>query len=294
MVAWNGDSKAGLEAVKSISWSVVFWLGLVTSLTAAPVRVVSQTVGTDEMLLALAKPGQVAALSELARDPEFSAVARQARNYPSLEPNGDAESVLKFHPTLVLCADYSRPELVAQLRQAGVKVLLFDRYTTLDDVYGNLLLLGRALGTEARARQLIAKCRRRVRDLERRLRGVKPVRVIAPSIYGLIPGAGTTFQDLCDHAGAINLAATLGHLRGNAPPPVEQMLDWPVDYVVLSGTDLSAALAPFKELSPYKYMNAVKAGRAVLLKPYLLASVSFYRIDGYEELARELHPEAFR
>ena len=36
--------------------------------TRAPVRVVSQTVGTDELLLALAEPEQVAALSHLARE----------------------------------------------------------------------------------------------------------------------------------------------------------------------------------------------------------------------------------
>ena len=38
---------------------------------AGPLRVVSQTVGTDELLVALADPGQIAALSNLARDPAF-------------------------------------------------------------------------------------------------------------------------------------------------------------------------------------------------------------------------------
>lgn len=282
--------------MKSLGRLIVIWVGIAVVLSAAPapVRVVSQTVGTDELLLALAKPGQIAAFSQLARDPQFSAVAGEARKYPMLEPNGDAESVLKFRPTLVLCADYSRPELVAQLRRAGVRVLMFDHYTTLEDVYANILHLGRELGTEARAKTLIAKCRERVSDLRQRLQGAKPVRVIEPSIYGLISGADTTFQDLCDHAGAINLAATLGHLRGHAPAPAEQMLIWPVDYVVLGGTDPAAALAPFKKLSPYEFMDAVKSGRSVLLKPYLLSCVSFYRIDGYEALARALHPEAFR
>ena len=41
-------------------------------------------------------------------------------------------------------------------------------------------------------------------------------------------------------------------------------------------------------------MDAVKSGRAVLVRPYLLSCVSFHRLDGYEELARGLHPGAFR
>jgi iron complex transport system substrate-binding protein len=211
-----------------------------------------------------------------------------------LKPNGDAESVLRFRPTLVLCADYSRAELVAQLERAGVRVISFDHYMSVEDSYANLRILAHELGAEARAERLIAECRQRMGELQRRLRGVRPVRVIAPSIYGLIPGDPSTFQDLCDHAAAINLASTLGHLRGHAPPPGEQMLTWPVDYLVLGGTNLAKSLAPFRSLPPYEYMDAVKTGRAVLVHPYLLSCVSFHRIDGYEELARALHPEAFR
>jgi iron complex transport system substrate-binding protein len=62
---------------------------------------------------------------------------------------------------------------------------------------------------------------------------------------------------------------------------------------VVAGGELGAALAPFRALPPYEYMPAVREGRAVLLPPCLLASVSHYRIRGYEILARELHPEAF-
>ena len=146
----------------------------------------------------------------------------------------------------------------------------------------------------ARAERVIADCRARVRALREKLRGVPPVRVIAPSTYGVIGGAETTFQDLCDHAGAINLAATLGHLRGHQPPPDEQMLTWPVDKVVIAGDAAAAALAPFVDLPPYKFMAAVRGRRVALLAPYMLASVTQYRVDGYERLARELHPEVFK
>jgi iron complex transport system substrate-binding protein len=276
------------------AWLLLLALGAALRAAPEPVRVVSQTVGTDELLLAVAGPGQVAALSHLARSPEFSAVAGEARAYPQLALNGDAESVLKFRPTLVLCADYSRPELVAQLRRAGVRVLEFDRYQSLEDCYSNLRLLAAELGTGRRAEQVIASCRSRVASLEARLKGVRKARVMAPSTYGLIPGGQTTFQDLCDHAGAENLAVTLGHLTGNAPQPSEQMLAWPVDFVVVGGAGLASAIAPYRALPPYEFMPAVREGRAVVLPPYMLGCVSHYRIRGYEILARALHPEAFR
>lgn len=258
------------------------------------IRVISQTVGTDELLLALAEPEQIAALSHLAEESVYSAVAEEAKRYPKLTQRGDVEGLLKFSPTLVLFANYSRAELVAQVRRSGVKVLVFDHYKSLEDAYGNLRLVARELGAEAKAERLISECELRVKALRVRLRDAKPVRVIAPSTYGVIPGDDSTFQDLCDYAAAENLAATLGHLHGHEAPPNEQMLTWPIDRVVVAGDDAAAALAPFKTLPPYQFMSAVKEGRVALLKPYQLSCVSHHRIEGYEELARQLHPEAFR
>ncbi len=261
---------------------------------ATPVRVVSQTVGTDELLLALAEPEQIAALSHFATEAEFSAVAEEAKRYPKLA-RGDAETILKFKPTVVLATSYSRLELIEQVRRAGVRVISFDHYATLEDAFANLRLLARELGGEApaRAERIVADCEIRMRALATKLAGVTPVRVIAPSTYGIMGGTGTTFQDKCDHAGAINLAATLGKLVGHQAPPNEQMLTWPIDMVVVAGDDLESALAPFRKLPPYQFMVAVREGRAALLKPHMLSSVTHHRVEAYEMLARALHPEVF-
>lgn len=260
---------------------------------ARGVRVVSQTVGSDELLLALAEPAQIAALSHIAREPEFSAVATQARQFPQIDKAGDAESILKYAPTLVLFADYSRHELVEQVRRAGAEVVIFDRYKTLEDAYANLRTLATKLGAGARAEAVIADCEARVRVLRERLRGVRPVRVIAPSTYGVIPGSETTFQDLCDYAAAENLGATLGRLRGHEAPPNEQMLTWPIERVVLAGATLEEQLALYRRVPPYSLLAAVREGRAVLLEHWQLSCVSHMRILGYEQLARALHPEVF-
>ncbi|MBE2213696.1 MAG: ABC transporter substrate-binding protein [Opitutaceae bacterium] len=257
------------------------------------VRVVSQTVGSDELLLALAEPAQVAALSHIADAPEFSAVAAQARAFPRIDKTADAEGIIRYGPTLVLFADYSRAELVEQVRRAGVKVLIFDRYKTLEDAYANLRRLAVELGAEARAEAVIADCEARVRTLRERLHGVRPVRVIAPSTYGVIPGSETTFQDLCDYAGAENLGATLGRLRGHEAPPNEQMLTWPVERVVLAGGSLEEQLALYRRVPPYSLMAAVREGRAVLIEPWQLSCVTHLRVNAYERLARALHPEVF-
>lgn len=256
-------------------------------------RVVSQTVGTDELLMAIADPEEIVALSHLSRDSDFSAIAEQAAAYPILRVNGDAEDILQYEPTLVLVADYSRHELVEQVRRTGVEVMVSDHYDTLEETYANLRQLAALLGHEDRAEALIQSCRERVDQLESRIEGRRPIRVIAPSTYGVIAGDRTTFQDLCDHTGAENLARTLGGLVGHAAPPNESMLIWPIERVIISGDTLESALGPYRNLPPYSLMKVIGEERAVVLKPWHLGCVSHFRIDAYERLARALHPEAF-
>ncbi len=268
------------------------FIAATTLLAGVPRRVVSQTVGTDDLLMALAGPGQIAALSHLARDGRYSPYAREAEAYPCLR-NGEAEDILRFKPDLVLAASYTQAETVALLRRAGVRVLVLEKFETLEDLYADARLIGSALGRPAQAEALIAAWRARVRGLDARLQGCTPVRALAVGFYPFTAGAGTTFQDICAHAGAVNVAAEAG-LKGHAATPSERVLTWKVDVLVApweEGMDLNARLG---ELAPYKFMPAYRQGRVVAMPGALMASTSQARIDAYEWLARALHPEAFR
>lgn len=256
---------------------------------ARPQRVVSQSVGTDELLLALADPDQIAALSHIAKDPQFSPVAAEAARFPAIR-DSDAESVLRFRPDLVLAASFTRPETLALLRRAGVRLVVLDRFDSLEDVYASLRTLGSELGQAARAEALIARCRTRLRDLAAQLAGVRPVRVLSVGIYPFTAGAGTTFQDLCEHSGALNVAAEAG-LKGHAPTPAERLLVWnPEVLVAAGGADTRDRLAGMPQ---YRALPAFQAGRLVVLPGSMMSSLSHHRIAAYEALARALHPDRF-
>lgn len=273
----------------------LFFIGLLLGLAGvlsgapAPLRVVSQSVGTDELLLALAEPGQIAALSHLANDPQFSAVAAEAAGHERIT-SGDAETILRHRPTLVLLTDYSRAELVAQVRRAGVRTWTFGRYATLADAHAALRELAAELGGEApaRAERIITADTERLAALALRLAGRPRVAALAPTTYGVLAGRGTTFDDLCARAGADNLAGTLGGLEGFARLPTEAMLGWPVDVFVVGGES-----GEFQRTPPYPQMMGRRTIRVIRLEPWMLGCVSHRRIDAYEALARALHPEAF-
>ena len=265
-------------------------ISAVPLMAAHPQRVVSQSVGTDELLLALADPGQIAARSHISHDVRFSPVAGAAKQFPAIH-DSDAESVLRYHPDLVLAASYTRPETMALLRRAGVRLVVLDRFDTLEDVYASLRYLGRELGQEARAEAVIRESQARVNALAARLKGVRPVRVLAAGVYPFTAGADTTFQDLCDHAGALNVAAEAG-IKGHAPTPSEKLLVWRVEVLVAAGDDhIRARLG---ELPHYRMLPAFKEGHVVVIPGPMMSSVSHHRIATYEALARALHPERFK
>ncbi|MGB0498119.1 MAG: ABC transporter substrate-binding protein, partial [Rubricella sp.] len=70
-------------------------------------RVVSINLCTDILVLQLADPGQIAALTFLATDPRSSILAEEAAGFPLIR--GRAEEVFALDPDLVLAGAFSDP-----------------------------------------------------------------------------------------------------------------------------------------------------------------------------------------
>ena len=89
---------------------------------AEPARVVSINLCTDQLAMMLADPGQLVAVSHLARDPRSSTMVAQAMAYPITY--GRAEEVFLKAPDLVLAGTYTTQATVDLLQGLGVEVAL--------------------------------------------------------------------------------------------------------------------------------------------------------------------------
>ena len=67
---------------------------------AAPNRVVSVNMCTDELLLLLARPEQIASVTHLAQDPDEFPFWRSGRRFPAND--GSVMSVVGYRPDLIL------------------------------------------------------------------------------------------------------------------------------------------------------------------------------------------------
>ena len=129
---------------------------------AAPQRVVSTFLCTDEYVFRLVPRARIAALSYEAADrrPVVSTIADAARGIPTIHPS--TESVLSLLPDLVVMYAGTNPRLHVNLGKLGVPVLDVPWANSLADVRAITTMLGAKLGAPDRARTLLAEMDRKI------------------------------------------------------------------------------------------------------------------------------------
>lgn len=123
--------------------------------TTAPRRIVSFNVCADQLAVALADPGQIAALSPYATDPTLSAVAEEARRYRSI--GWHAESTIPLEPDLVLVGPRDRSATQRLLRGLGFRVVEVDFVNSIAAAREQISQVAALLGHPERGEALLAR-----------------------------------------------------------------------------------------------------------------------------------------
>ncbi|MBN8937968.1 MAG: ABC transporter substrate-binding protein [Rhizobiales bacterium] len=137
-------------------WAAAFTLlVLAPAVAAAPRRVVSFNLCADQLVLALADPGQIAALSPYARNPAISAAADAARAFPITA--GSAEEALALGADLVFLGPRDRLATGQLLGGRGIRVERMPLATSLDDAKAIIRRTAAILGHAERGEALAAR-----------------------------------------------------------------------------------------------------------------------------------------
>ena len=208
------------------------WASAAPSASAPPRRIVSINACADEYLIALADKGQVAALTQYARDPSLSFYADRARSYPYSQ--GQAEAVLALRPDLVIASPFRRADALALLK-GRVRILDVKPAKSFADVVKQTRLVASAIGQRDRGEALIRSMTARVDAAGRR-----PLGGVAAHYErnGFITGPGSLMDDLMTRAGLVNLARRQG---GGAigRMSLEQIAYARPDYLILTDDAVS-------------------------------------------------------
>ncbi len=227
---------------------VVAAVGLLASPAfAASKRIASINMCTDQLLIALADPDQIAGLGPYARDPRLSWLAKEAERFPRL--SGEAEDLLMLGPDVVLAGRYGKRATRELLRAQNIPVEEFDVPRTIDEVKLQIRRVGALVGHPERSEAMIGsidQAAERARRTASRWQG----RVLALSRRGWVTGGDSLLSSLLQTAGLSNAASDLGFAYGGFAS-----LEW----IVASRPDLLLV----SEEQPV----AEDQGKALLLHP---------------------------
>jgi iron complex transport system substrate-binding protein len=199
----------------------------------APVRrVVSLNPCLDALLVAVADPGQIAALSHFSREPTSSSVGSAALKFPFVYES--AEEVVALRPDLVLASRHSSLATRNALRRLGVPVLLFATPDSIDESLDQLQQVAAAIGR-------IEQGRAEVRRIRAALAAAAPAPG-APRLSALVfqrsgfsSGPGTLVDDLLGRTGFSNAIVRYG-IRRTSNVPLERLIADPPQ-VLLRGVE---------------------------------------------------------
>ncbi|WP_130931466.1 ABC transporter substrate-binding protein [Pseudomonas sp. Sample_24] len=211
-----------------------------------------------------------------------------------------AEGILSLRPQILVgTEEMGPPPVLSQVRSAGVQVELFSAQPDLSTLQNNLQRLGKLLGAEDRASQLLATYQQaleqqKVRVTRAQLTKPSPGVLMLLGHAGgkpLIAGKDTAADWLLQRAGGHNLATHTGY----KPFSNESLVSLDPDVLVFADRALSgnaARAALFKENPILASTRAARDGRVIELDPTLLVGGLGPRLpEVLKKLADEFYPE---
>ena len=189
-----------------------------------------------------------------------------------------AEGILSLRPDILIgTEEMGPPPVLAQVKAARVQVELFSAEPDLPTLEKNVTHLGRLLGAEEQATQLLQSYQQQLDAQKTRVTDAQS-RQKAPGVLlllghaggkPLIAGKDTAADWLLQQAGGRNLATHTGY----KPFSVESLASLDPEVLVFSDRALTgeaAKTALFKENPILNASRAAKAGRVLELDPTLL------------------------
>ena len=264
--------------------------GREVTLAAPPKRIVSLVPSVTEILYALGAEGVLAGVTDFCDFPP------EARTRPKVggmvAPS--LEAIVALKPDLVIATtEGTREDTVTQLSRLKVPVYLVAAHQVAD---ATLLIrrLGELTGSESSAGPLVAKLEQRIEAVKKAVGPHARPRVLyvlwpEPLI---VPGRGALVTELIQIAGGQSLTAD----DPDAWPrySLEAAVARSPEVILLANHGAGTGAVDIEKWRRLASLPAVKSGRLLSVNGDLMHRYGPRFVDGLEQLARAIHPEAFR
>ena len=260
-------------------------------------RIVSLVPAVTEMLFVIGAGSHVVGVSSFDSFP--SAVTTLPRVGALLDP--DTERILALRPDLVVVYA-SQTDIAHRFEQAGIRVFPY-RHGTIGEVPETMRRLGATIGKAHEAEAAASRLQQRLEDIRRRVRGQRRPRTLLvfertpQTLRDLYVSGGVGFlNDMLATAGAINVFDDVK--RESVQPSQETLIVRAPEVIVeIRAKPIASAADARRDHAVWNALGslpAVRAHRVYFLDGDQLVVPGPRVVDGIEQIARVLHPDAFR
>ena len=292
------DSVPGIVDPANLGWPrKVEGLNGVVSIPAKPERIVTASVGHDEVILALAPSGRLVAVGSPTKNETFSNVAALVQDKPEI--TRDPETIIAQSPDVMVTSPFFPGEGIEALSRVGIPVVQTELQHDPEARIDNILLIGYILGEEERALEFAAEVRDRYDSLVAVTGAAQPrPRLLALTQYSdqlWVAGGNSTEGGVITAAGGINTAEEAG-VDGNQPTSLEGVIAMNPDVIIIpqpvefGGEEFGQSLLANEALAE---VPAVKNGAVHVVESKYFTTLSYWNILGVEELSQLLWPDDF-
>ena len=269
----------------------------IVSIPFKPLRIITASVGHDEMTLAIVPLDRLVAVGGASKDQTYSNVADLLKD--TTEISRDPETIISQAPDIVVTSPFFSADGIVALSKVGIPVIQTELKQGPEARINSILLMGYIFGEEERAIEFATEVRERYEALIGVTGQVETrPRVLALTQFGdkiWTAGTDSTEGGVISAAGGLNVAAEAG-IEGNQTTSLEGVIAMNPDVIVIAqpvefgAEEFRQSLLDNEALAE---LPAVKNEAIYLVEGKHFTTLSFWNIRGAEDLARLLWPDDF-
>ncbi len=269
----------------------------IVSIPAKPLRIITASVGHDEMTLAIVPNERLVAVGGATKNETYSNVAALVQE--KAEISRDPEVIIAASPDVIVTSPFFPIELVEALQRAGIPVIQTELEQGPESRIEAILLMGYIYGEEERAFEFADEVQARYEALV----GVTSVKEPKPRVLALtqysdtlwVAGGGSSEGGVITAAGGLNAAEDAG-ISSNRTTSLEGVIAMAPDIIIIP-QPVAFGAEEFRqsllETEALAEVPAIKSGAVFVVESRHFTTLSYWNILGAEDLARMLWPDDF-
>ncbi|MDI3478166.1 MAG: cobalamin transport system substrate-binding protein, partial [Thermoanaerobacterium sp.] len=280
-------NSAKTEVKATFPLKITDFMGRQVTIKKEPKRIVSLSPSTTELIYAIGAGKDVVGVTNYDDYPEEVKSVAKVGGYEG--PN--IEAILAQKPDIVFASNLSGKDQMETIEKSGIPVVVLEAQN-INQIYDSIKILGEITGNVEKGNEIISNMKDKIKEINDKVKNLPKVNVfyVVDTNGNWTAGKGTFIDELITLAGGNNVASDA---NGWAQYSMEKLLQKNPDVIITSQHATNAN--NIKNMPGYKDTKAAKDGKIFIISNDDIVTKPSNRIVlGLEEIAKDLHPEAFK